>query len=129
MDERFGSFDARFKYRVQLHEILDSEFARRSTTEWVELFTKHQVPCAPVNSIEDALRDPQVLARELVFYIDHPTLGSVGQVRGPVRFGSAGPVTGLAPALGADTRAVLCELLGYDPHRVENLFAAGVVAG
>lgn len=126
-DERFASFDQRLAHRDELIPLLDSEFGRANTRTWVRVLTKEGVPCAPVNSVAEALDDPQVRARGLVFEQPHPVFGQVGHVRGPVRFGTDRPVTALAPALGADTVPVLRDLLGYPKERIAELLAGGAV--
>jgi crotonobetainyl-CoA:carnitine CoA-transferase CaiB-like acyl-CoA transferase len=87
------------------------------------------VPCSPINTVAEALADPQVLARNLVYYVEHPTLGRVGQVASPVRFGDQEPLRRLAPALGQDTEQVLVDLLGYSAGHIGELARAGVVSG
>lgn len=87
------------------------------------------MPCAPVNSIAQALKDPQVMARDMVFALEHETLGTVTHVGSPIKVGGSAHVRQNAPALGSDTRQVLAEMLGYDDARISALAADGVIAG
>ncbi|BCB76774.1 CaiB/BaiF CoA-transferase family protein [Phytohabitans flavus] len=126
-DPRFATFDDRLRHRDELVAILDGEFARRTTAEWLALLTRHGVPCAPVNDVTAALADPQVTARDLVFHTPHPTFGTVGQVASPVRFGAAPPRRERGPALGEHTREVLVDLLGYTDDHISDLVRAGAI--
>lgn len=129
-DPRFASFDVRRDRRVELTTALDAVFVTRTTAEWLPILEAHGVPCAPVNTVAQALNDPQAVARDLVFEYEHPTLGAVGQVRSPVRFAeaaAAGEPARRAPALGTDTAQVLSELLGYSPGHIAELERTGVV--
>jgi len=126
-DPRFATFDDRLRHRDELITILDGEFARRSTAEWLALLTSHGVPCAPVNDVAAALADAQVAARDLVFRTPHPTLGPVGQVASPVRFGTTPPRRDRGPALGEHTREVLVDLLGYTDDHIADLVRAGAI--
>jgi crotonobetainyl-CoA:carnitine CoA-transferase CaiB-like acyl-CoA transferase len=83
------------------------------------------VPCAPVNDVIEALRDPQAAARGAVVEIEHPRLGTVRHVASPLRLGGEPPLRP-APARGADTELVLRKLCGYSPERIEELAASGV---
>lgn len=125
-DPRFLTFEARMHSRTELMTILSARFSERTTQEWMTTLEKHSVPCAPVNDLRQALADPQVSARNLVFYQEHEAFGRVGQVRSPVRVGQLPPQAGLrAPRLGEHTDAVLTEL-GYTTEQVDELTAAGI---
>jgi succinate--hydroxymethylglutarate CoA-transferase len=42
-------------------------------------------PCAPINSMADVFAHPQVLAREMVQTVDHPTAGNIRLTGHPVK--------------------------------------------
>ncbi len=126
-EERFASFDDRLLHRNELEALLAAEFTRRPTAQWVEVLAAAGVPCAPVNSVAEALAEPQVTARGLVFDIDHPRLGKVGHVGSPVRFGQVNPLRAAAPALGEHSREVMAEVAGYTQEQIAELLALGVL--
>jgi crotonobetainyl-CoA:carnitine CoA-transferase CaiB-like acyl-CoA transferase len=128
-DDRFVDFAARDRNRDQLVPILEEAFAARSSGDWLRVLTASGVPCAPVNEVETALRDPQAQARGSIVETKHPTLGTVRQVATPLRVGAeAAPVTP-APARGEHTEEVLVELCAYSRERVRELSVAGVFGG
>ena len=124
-DERFADFAARDRNRDELLEILDAEFTARGSAEWLELLADAGVPCAPVNDVATALADRQVLARDGIAEYDHAALGTVRQVASPLRLGDE-PRVERAPFRGEHTDAVLRDVCGYTPDRIEELAAAGV---
>jgi crotonobetainyl-CoA:carnitine CoA-transferase CaiB-like acyl-CoA transferase len=128
-DLRFQTFEARLEHRQELTTLLDAVFVTRTTAEWLERLQEAGVPCAPINTVGQALEDPQVKARGLLREKDHPQLGTVAHVASPVRVGSLGPPLRNAPALGIHTLEVLTDVLGYGDDRVRDLAARGVVAG
>lgn len=128
-DPRFVTFDDRLTHKSALISELDATFAEQTTGHWLEVLEAAGVPCAPVNTVGQALGDPQVVAREAVFDLPHPFWGSVSHVASPIRVGAQEHVHGAAPALGADTTAVLQDELGYSPERIANLAALGVIGG
>lgn len=128
-DRRFATFDDRLAHKDDLIRELDQTFGQQTTDHWLEVLEAEGVPCAPVNTVGQALVDPQVVAREAVFESPHPLWGSVTHVASPIRVGSQGHVHGSAPRLGADTAAVLREDLGYGEERVTELSRLGVIGG
>lgn len=126
-DPRFADFDSRLQHRTELLTELDKTFATRSTAEWVMALNAADVPVAAVNTVAAALTDPQALARADVYFDEHPAFGAVGHVAAAVRVGTLPGECRPAPALGADTAAVLAEVAGYSPARIDELVTAGVV--
>ena len=70
--------------------------------------TAANVPCGPVNSIAEALEDPQAAARGVVQPLEHPRLGTINHIASPIRL-SPGGTRAMAPApeRGADNAALL----------------------
>lgn len=128
-DPRFRTFETRLEHRDELTALLDAVFVTKTTAEWLERLVQAGVPCAPINTVRQALEDPQVAARELITHRRHPQLGSVAHIASPVRVGSGRAPLRNAPGLGADTRDVLTGLLGYSEDRVRQLADRGAIAG
>ncbi|MFZ4487186.1 MAG: CaiB/BaiF CoA transferase family protein [Candidatus Nanopelagicales bacterium] len=128
-DPRYATFDDRLANKASLIRELDAAFAQESTQHWLTVLADAGVPCAPINSIGEALHDPQVVARESIFTLTHPAFGDVTHAASPLRVGDEPQVRLPAPALGADTRTVLTDLLGYDASRIAQLAKDGVISG
>jgi crotonobetainyl-CoA:carnitine CoA-transferase CaiB-like acyl-CoA transferase len=87
-----------------------------------------QVPCAPVNSVEEALREEQILAREMIIETETERFGAVRHVASPIKTSWADSVpTRPAPDLGGDTDAVLREYAGYSNEQIARLRDLGAV--
>lgn len=125
-DPRFGSMVSRYEHREALITELKKRFVARTTEDWLECL-RGKIPCAQVNSVEDALRDEQVLARDLVIQVDHPEFGPLRQLRTAIKIPDMVDHRRRAPALGADTGAILRETLGYADKDVAQLYSAGAV--
>ena len=97
---------------------------------WVEALVAAGVPASRVNSVEEALADPQTAAREDVVEHEHPSLGRVRSIRTPLRLAEGGrslerpPVRG--PFRGEHTEEVLVGICAYTSERVDELASAGV---
>ncbi len=125
-DPRFRTFADRFAHRDELLPLLTSVMCSKTNAEWVALLRGH-VPCAAVATIEEALRNEQVLAREMVIDCEHPRFGTVRQVGCPIKIDDLPPRYGPASALGADTDDLLRTLLSASSSEIAALRAAGAI--
>lgn len=124
-DERFATFVCRRSNADGLLAILDEVFLSRPAAVWLDVLRVAGVPCGPVNSVSQALADEHTVARGMIVETEHPRLGTVRQVRGPVRVGSEETDYLPGPARHADADDLLTELLGYDLQRIEALRGGG----
>ena len=124
-DERFGTFDSRFRNRGALIAILDEAFKTRTSDEWLKVLTEAGVPCGPVNTVEQAMADPQIEARGLIVSTDHPRFGVVRQPGSPVRVGDEPVPHRRAPLRNEDADTILHDMLGYDDARIASLRDGG----
>ena len=113
-DERFATNPQRVKHRAELIPLLRQTTVMRSTAEWVSALEQADVPCGPVNRLDQVFADPQVQARGIQVDLPHP-LGTVSTVASPVRL-SATPVQYrmAPPLLGQHTEEVLRDWLQTD---------------
>lgn len=126
-DPRCYSFAARMKNREYVIERVQEHFLRKTTSEWVQSLTG-LVPCAPVRTMGEALSDPELADCGTIIEVEHPRFGTVRQVNTPVRFPGAGIRRhSAAPALGADTEAVLRTYLQYSEDQIADLRDTGAI--
>jgi crotonobetainyl-CoA:carnitine CoA-transferase CaiB-like acyl-CoA transferase len=121
-DSRFDSNPKRVERREELIPVLEAIFPRRSTREWLARLQREGVPAAPINTVDRVVEDPQVLLREMVVDLEHPTLGTLSTLGTPVKAAGAPAFHAVAPpVLGEHTEPILRELLGYPPERIDAL--------
>lgn len=126
-DPRFNSRAKRLENREELDRILEEAFLKKTTAEWWELFHKIEVPAGPIYTLDKALADPQVLARNMVVEIDSPHVGRLKDVGCPVKASGVNQNYNPPPALGEHTEQVLSHLLGYSPEKISELRNKGVI--
>jgi crotonobetainyl-CoA:carnitine CoA-transferase CaiB-like acyl-CoA transferase len=127
-DPRFATFAGRLAHKATLLPLLKARFAQRTTDEWLARL-RGRVPCAPVNTLAQALDDEQVRARGMIVEVEHPELGVLREVASPVRTAGVTGAAGPAPRLGQHTDEILRRLLQYDPARIAALRASGAIGG
>jgi len=125
-DPRFATFADRLAHKAVLVPILKARFAELTTSEWLARL-RGRVPCAPVNTVAQALADEQVAARDMIVEVKHPRFGVLREVGTPVKTEGAAPNLTPAPALGQHTDEILRTLLEYDPARIAALRASGAL--
>src|SRR6185436_13427521 len=100
-DPRFRRFADRLANREELLRIVGEIIAPRTTQDWLDGL-RGRVPCAPVNTVRQALEEHQVLAREMILEVEHPAWGTLRQTASPYKVG-ADLDHKPGPSLGADT--------------------------
>lgn len=121
-DPRFNTDVKRVQHTEELWSLLCEVFATRTTAEWYDRLLAADVPCAPINPVDVALNDPQVLHRKMVVSINHPTGGEIKLAGNPVKMsGTTQQPYEYPPRLGQNTDEVLQGLLGYSKERIQEL--------
>ena len=121
--ELYATFTARRENAGTLLPVLDAVFATCPALDWLTELRAAGVPCGPVNTVSEALVDPQTDARGMIVETEHPRFGIVRQVRSAVRVGDTTPEYRRAPLLNEDFDYVLRDVLNYDAERIAQ-FAA-----
>jgi crotonobetainyl-CoA:carnitine CoA-transferase CaiB-like acyl-CoA transferase len=123
-DERFRTNALRTKNRTELIPLLQKMFDAQSASAWLEQLAAAEIPAAPINTAEDALNDPQTLARHMIVQLDHPTLGVARSIGNPIKF-SATPVSyRLPPPLLGEHTSEILQSLGYSEEEARDMSAA-----
>lgn len=121
-DPRFAKNADRVEHRQELVALLGEIFLTRTTAAWVAALTEADVPCAPVQTIDQVFAAPQVLHRDMLVEIDHPTAGTVRLAGIPVKFSATPASVRLPPPLlGQHSEDVLSSWLGMSIEEIEQL--------
>lgn len=127
-DARFARNAGRVRNRATLVPLLEAVMRTRNQADWLAAFDAAQIPCGPINGIDQVFADPQLAARGLRFDMPHPLAGSVPQVGVPFKMSAAPAAYDLPPPLLAQhTRTVLRERLGRSREDIAALAAQGVI--
>ncbi len=129
-DPRFLTPLARREHWSELRAIICAWLDRfPSVDAAVRALTAARIPAAPILSPREVAAHPHLADRRAFPEVDHPTRGRVRVTGAPFQVDGR-PVGPAAPApyrVGEHTRAVLADVLGYVPERIEELRALGAI--
>ncbi|WP_099157627.1 CaiB/BaiF CoA transferase family protein [Virgibacillus ndiopensis] len=110
-DERFLTNPSRVKYRDELVPLLQEVLLTKPTTYWQEACQQNNIPCGPIQNIQEVANDPQLQARNMFIDYDHPTAGPIKMIGSPLKF-SRTPVDVKQhpPDVGEHTNKILAKL-------------------
>lgn len=118
---KFASREDRFKNKDEVNEIFRGIFQQKTGEEWLAEFEK-DFPIAPVNTIDKALTNAQVLSRNMVVEIDYGKNRKMKVLGNPIKMSGIEHETFKAPPrLGEHTAEILKSLLGYGEDEIQNL--------
>ena len=126
-DDRFyTNADRLANYDALMAEITPF-FTHKTRAEVDEIMTVAQVAGGPVQNVPEVVHDEQLNAREMLWEIDDPGIGTHKNMANPMKMSLTPSVLrNGAPLLGQDTDHIL-EELGYTPEQITELHQQGVV--
>jgi len=127
-DPRFAGDQLRADNRAAITEAMNAWLATRTTEQAIAELEKARVPAGPVLDLQQVLDDPQVKARELLRYVEHPGAAKpVPLADTAVRLSATpGGIRSRAATLGEHTDEVLREI-GYTDAEIAKLRESQVV--
>ncbi|MBI2359423.1 MAG: CoA transferase, partial [Deltaproteobacteria bacterium] len=126
-DARFRDRKGRQENHDALTEELQAIFRKGRREDWLKRLQERDVPCAPLNTIEEVFSDPQVRSYGFPVEVEHPKMGKVRLVGSGIDMSRTPPQIRIPPpALGEHTEEVL-GALGYDRTSLSRLMEQGVI--
>jgi crotonobetainyl-CoA:carnitine CoA-transferase CaiB-like acyl-CoA transferase len=117
----------RAQHRSTIVPFLQDIFIKQPVAYWVEKLQAVSVPCGPINDLADVFADPQIISRDMVQEIPHPTLGTVKQLGLPLKFSrTPGSLDRHPPLLGEHNEEVLKEI-GFSAAEIEELKSQAII--
>lgn len=129
-DQRFKTNPDRTENIKPLAEIIQGKIAIKTTSEWIDIFNKADLPYSPINNMKQICEDPIIKYRNMLVELEQPIAGKVKVAGSPIRLSETpGRVYSHAPLLGEHTEDVLQNILGYSEEELKGLCADGAVNG
>ena len=129
-NSKFKSNSSRVKNRKELNKIIGKTILKKTIKEWVQGLTKINVPCGPINNIEQVFDDPQVKSRKMKINMKHKKskTGKINIVGSPMNFSvSKIRYKKTPPTLGEDTKKFLNKFLKISIPEIKKLKDEGII--
>ena len=127
-DPRFATNPQRVRNRKALIPIITEKMLNRPGEEWIRELDNLQIPCGPINTLDKVFSDAQVLEREMVAEVPHPTANTVKMVASPMKlYETPCEITRHPPLLGEHTDEILREKCGYNSKKIAEFRQDGII--
>ncbi len=126
-DPRFLSNTQRTENQSLLKPLISDKTRQKTTNEWREILDLAGVPNGPINSVDQVIADPQVIAREMIVEVDHPKAGKTFLPGIPIKLSETpGNIRRPAPLLGEHTHEILEVTFGFSPEQIAEFEKADI---
>lgn len=120
-DPRFEKRKERIENSDALSDILQSIFRDGRREDWLKRLQENDVPCAPLNTLEEVFKDPQVREYGFPLEVEHPKMGKMRLVGSAIDLSRTPPKIDMPPpTLGEQTDDILGSL-GYNQEAIAKL--------
>lgn len=111
-DPNYRTNDLRNRNHAVLKAEIERELKRKPADEWIVIIGNAGVPCGPINTVDRALQNPQVEARNMLITVEDPKAGTLKLAGNPLKFSAFAdaPTRPPAPTLDSDRAKLLREL-------------------
>jgi len=123
----FATNAARVAARQKLVPMIAEIIAAKTAKEWLPELEKAGIPAGPINTISQALADPQAVYRGVRINAGGGQLGDVPMVGSPIRIDGERSDAPLPPPALGEHGELLREMVGDEEY--ERLKAAGIIGG
>src|SRR5471030_2088244 len=104
----------RGKHHGKLEAEIENLLKTHTTAHWISILAKADIPCGPINNIEQALAHPQIAARNMLVEVPDGSGGTLKLAGNPLKMSAFDdpPTRRAAPDLDADRAAILSYIGG-----------------
>lgn len=98
-DPRFLTNTMRKQHEAELVQMITDITMTKTRDEWITLLQQYKIPGGRVNTIAEALEQPQFIARDMIGEIEHEQYGTIKFIKSPIKFSNLSIQYKLAPPI------------------------------
>lgn len=128
-DERFKTNGNRTKNLKEIDAILSSIFITKNVSDWVAIFDAVDVPCSPINTIDKAIENRQIKARNMIVEVDDKDMGKIKVVGNAIKMSTIeeSQIRNPAPEIGEHNDLIFKTMLNYTDEQIQKLKDENVI--
>jgi crotonobetainyl-CoA:carnitine CoA-transferase CaiB-like acyl-CoA transferase len=111
-----------------MNTLAEGWLADKTRDEAVRLLVEAGIPAAPVNTVTEAVMEPQINAREMIVDLNHPGIGKMPVSGIVVKLSKTpGSIKTPVPKTGQHNMEIYHDLLGHNEEEIAKLKEQGVI--
>lgn len=126
-DPEWATPEARLAKRAAMFDLIEQWTINHTKWEVRAELMKHDIPCGPVLSTEELIRDESLADNDMIVQVDHPERGAFRTVGCPIRLSDSQVDIVRSPLLGEHNESVFGEELGLSTEQIAELKTRGVI--
>lgn len=126
-DPEWSTPAARLPKLAKVLQLVEEWSATLPKWEVLERLTAHDIPCGPVLSTKEIVRDASLAADGMIVRVRHPRRGTFTTVGSPLKLSDSPVEIDRSPLLGEHNDEVYGGELGLDDEELRRLAADGVI--
>lgn len=125
---KYDTQPGRWEDKELINNHLNRILSENTCQYWLTELEARRIPCAPVNSLSQALADTQVLHRNMVVDLKHPNGNMTKGPGNPIKLSrSCDQDFTPAPTLGQHTDEVMTQLLNLSVEQIQQMKQQGII--
>ena len=126
-NEKYKTNSLRVLNRKSLNAIIKKTIRKKEISYWVKGLINVNVPCGPINNIQQVFKDPQVIFRKMAVDIKHKKK-KIKIVGSPIKLNKSPIIYKKSPpTLGEDTVSVLKKFLKLNKSKIVDLKKKNII--
>jgi CoA:oxalate CoA-transferase len=119
-DERFVTNQLRTKNIEILIPVLNDILAQKYSSEWFDVFEKAEVPCSPINTMNNVMKNRQVISRNMIVEVEDKKAGKIKIAGNAIKMTTIEEqeFRDPAPEIGEHNKKIYSDLLGYSEEEI-----------
>jgi crotonobetainyl-CoA:carnitine CoA-transferase CaiB-like acyl-CoA transferase len=114
--------------RTEVINIIQSVLATKTSDQWFRIMRERRLPCTPVLTLDQVLKDPHARERQMLIEAEQAALSGMPYIGNPCKVSGLDAVNIVqSPKLGQHSVELL-EQIGYSQSEIKALLEAGIVA-